>query len=300
MTIQSSEKRLAFKFILPALIAMILVHVIPIVMGLYVSFIDLDRNTLTQLFGAPFCGLENYFDIFSGKTDLGKRFIQSIWNIIVFGVVVISFDFIIAMAVALLLNKDFRGRTLARGIILLPYITPDSVIYSVWRFIFQARVGLVNKYLLDWGLIEDPIIWLVGDNALITVTIAAVWKGWPYLCLIILAGLQNIPKDLYEAAMIDGANAPKRFWHITIPKLKPILKTLLVISTIWNFHAFNQFFIIFGGETSTKAAVPSIVILRAAFTNLHYGLGAAMATIMLLVIFTMTLLWVIFRKEEAV
>jgi multiple sugar transport system permease protein len=299
MTLGKSDNWIALRYIFPALFAMLIVHIIPIIMGIYLGFLDLNTYTLTQLFGAPFAGLSNFYTIFSANSDLGHRFIGSIYNIIMFGLIVIPAEFIIALGVAMLLNNQFRGVMIARGIILLPFITPDSVMFSVWRFVFQSRIGLVNKYLMSMGIIHEPTIWLVGDNAMIAVIISTIWKGWPYLCLVLLAGLKNIPNELYEASKVDGASWLQRFRMLTLPLLWPVSRTLLLISFIWNFHAFNQFFILFGGETNTKAAVPSIVIMRAAFTNLDYGLGSAMAVVMLVVIFVLTYFWVIKRKEDA-
>jgi multiple sugar transport system permease protein len=296
---QKAANRQALTFILPALIAMLLVHIIPIMWGIYISFIDLDIKTLAQGTKAPFAGFKNYVEIFTSGLEIGEKFLRSIWNICFYGLVVIPAGFIISLAVALLLNQNFAGRTLVRGLILLPYITPEAVMYNVWRFIFQARIGIVNKYLLALGLIKEPLIWLVGDRAMSAIIVASIWKGWPFSALVLLAGLQNIPVDLYEAARIDGANWFQRFRYITLPMLWPVCRTLLIISMIWNFHAFNQFYVMLGADTSARVAVPSLVIHREAFTSLHYGLGSAMAVIMLLVVFVLTFMSIISRKEEA-
>jgi multiple sugar transport system permease protein len=170
--------------------------------------------------------------------------------------------------------------------------------YNVWRFIFQARTGLLNTYLYYLGIIDEPIIWLVGDRALIAVIIASIWKGWPYSSLVMLAGLQNIPKDLYEAATIDGASGWQKFYKITMPMLWPVCRTLLVLGFIWNFHSFNQFYVMLGGDTSARAVIPALVIQREAFTNMLYGIGSAMSTVMLIIIFVLSFFMIIKRKEE--
>ncbi|MDY0095472.1 MAG: sugar ABC transporter permease [Candidatus Vecturithrix sp.] len=295
---KTSVNRLALYFILPALIATILVHFIPISWGVYIGFIDLDIKTLAQWTKAPFVGLQNFYTIFESASNVGERFIQSLWNIVLYGVITIPAGFAIALAVALLLHQQFVGRTLVRGLILLPYITPDAVMYNVWRFLFQARIGLVNKYLIAWGLIDEPLIWLVGERAMWSVVFSSIWKSWPFSCLILLAGLQSIPRDMYEAATIDGANWRHRFQYITFPMLWPVSRTLLLLSTIWTFHAFNQFYVMLGGDTTSRVAVPSLVILNEAFRNLHYGLGGAMSIIVLLVVFAFTSLLICGQKEE--
>ncbi|MDC7227791.1 MAG: sugar ABC transporter permease [Spirochaetales bacterium] len=298
MVLNQRNNITAFKFILPALLAMLFVHVIPILTGMFISFLDLDIKTLTQWLSAPFVGLRNYFDIFNSGMDVGRVFMRSLWNVVLYGLLTIPIGYVIALAVALLLNNKFPGRTIVRGLVLLPYITPDSVMYNVWRFIFQARIGLVNKLLLQIGLIQEPLIWLVGDRAMASVVMASVWKGWPFTCLILLSGLQGISAELYEAAEIDGASWWKKFRSITWPMLWPVTRTSLIMSCIWNFHAFNQFYVMLGGDTSSSVAVPSLVILREAFTNLHYGLGSAMAVIMLLVVLLFTGFSILSRKEE--
>lgn len=296
MSLQSSARKAAYKFIAPALICMLLVHVIPIVWGIYIAFLDLDIYTLAQWTKAPFVGLGNFVRIFSSQADVGIKFMKSIWNVIFYGLVTIPAGYIIGLAVALLLNQKFFGRSVVRSIILLPYITPDSVAYNVWRFIFQARIGILNKYLLKLGLVSEPPIWLVGDKAIYAVMVASIWKGWPFACLILLAGLQSIPKEMYEAAKIDGASAFQQFIYITMPFLKPVSVTLLLLSGIWNFHAFNQFYVLLGADPGS-AHVPSTFILQEAFTNLHYGLGAAMSVVLMLVILVLTVLVVRSRRE---
>lgn len=288
------EKR-AYWFILPAVLCMLFVHFIPIIWGAYISLLDLDVFTLAQWTSAPFVGLGNFIRIFSGQFAVGQKYLRSIYTVIVYGLICIPVGYVIGLAVALLLNRNFVGRTLVRGLILLPYITPDSVAFNVWRFIFQARIGLVNKYLLKLGLIKEPLIWLVGDRALTAVIVASVWKGWPFACLILLAGLQGIPSELYEAAKIDGASPWQQFTQVTLPLLRPVTKTLLMLNVIWNFHAFNQFYILLGGSPG-DAHVPSTFIMQEAFSNLHYGLGSAMAVCLMIVILILIAIYMRFKK----
>ncbi|WP_231133175.1 carbohydrate ABC transporter permease [Capillibacterium thermochitinicola] len=280
-------KRGVYLLVLPALICMLFVHAIPIIWGAYISLLDLNVYTLAQWTKAPFVGFENFSKIFSGQFAVGAKYLRSIYTVIIYGLVTIPAGYLIGLAVALLLNRKFVGRTYVRGLILLPYITPDSVAYNVWRFIFQARIGLVNKYLLKLGLVKEPLIWLVGDRALFAVIVASIWKGWPFACLILLAGLQGIPLELYEVAKIDGATPWQQFKHVTFPLLLPVTKTLLVLNVIWNFHAFNQFYIMLGSDPG-KAHVPSTFILQEAFSNLNYGMGSAMSVVLMGIILILT------------
>lgn len=295
MSLQKFARRMVFWFILPAFLCMLVVHVIPILWGGYLSFLDLDIYTVTQWSKAPFVGFRNFLTVFSPQTDTGVRYLRSIGNVIYYGLVTIPAGYFVGLGVAMLLNRKFWGRTLVRGLILLPYITPDSVVYNVWRFIFQARIGLVNKYLLFLGIIQEPAIWLVGDRAIYAVMVASIWKGWPFSCLILLAGLQSVPPELYEAARIDGASKWQIFRYVTFPMLKPVSGTLLLLSAIWNFHAFNQFYILLGTDPG-KAHVPSTFILQEAFVNFHFGLGAAMSLFLTVVVLSMTVFVLRIRK----
>lgn len=290
---------LGYIFILPAVLAMIMVHIIPMGWGILISFKDLTIRNIRNWQEAPWYGLKNYIKAFNPVTTVGQRFLRSLQNILVYGVVTISVGFFIALGVALLLNKPFVGRTLVRGIILIPYITPDSVAYNFWRFIFQSRIGILNEMLLRIGIIQEPIMWLVGRNTIWAVIIASIWKGWPLTSLMLLAGLQTIPMELYEAAKIDGASAWQCFKYITLSYLKPVIKTIMIMNILWNFHAYNQFVVLFGENVGIHAEVPNTLIMREAFENYNYGQGSALSVILMLMMLTITIVYLyVFRAQR--
>jgi multiple sugar transport system permease protein len=274
--------RIAYLLILPALIGTAIVHILPMISSILISFRDLDIFSLQQWTKAPFIGLRNFIDGFNPVTTIGQRYWRSVLNVLIYGAVTIPVGYVIGLGVALLLNKKFVGRTLVRGIVLLPYILPDSVTYNVWRFMFQSRIGIVNKTLLALGLIQEPLVWLVGKYSMIAVIVASIWKGWPFGCLLLLAGLQTIPQEVIEAATIDGAGPWQRFRYVIFPYLKPVTKTLLLLNVIWNFNAFNQFFIMLGSDPGIQTDVPSVLIHRETFQNFHFGLGSAMSLILVI------------------
>jgi len=281
ITANIRRNRVAYYLLIPALICMLLVHVIPMIWGFTISFLDLDIHTIIDWSKAPFIGMANYINGLNPITTIGERFLRSLWNITYYAIVVLSLGYLIGLGVALVLNQNFKGRTIVRGLILLPYIIPDSVAYAVWRFMFQCRIGIVNKYLLAWGWIREPVVWLIGNKAIYAVMIASIWKGWPFTCLILLAGLQSIPNELYEAARIDGASVWRQFRSITFPLLMPVTSVLLLLSTIWTFYAFNQFYVMLGTDPGFQADVPTTLILREAFNSFHYGIGSAMSVILM-------------------
>ncbi len=284
--------RIAYYLLIPALILMLLVHFIPMIWGITISFLDFDVHTINDWSKATFIGIDNYINGLNPITTIGERFLRSLWNVTFYAIVVLSLGYLIAMGVALLLNRKFKGRIIVRGLILLPYIIPDTVAFAVWRFMFQSRIGIVNKYLLDWGWIKEPTLWLIGDKSIYAVMIASIWKGWPFTCLMLLAGLQSIPDDLYDAARIDGASAWQQFKSITFPLLIPVTTVLLLLSTIWTFYAFNQFYVMLGSDPGYQADVPSTLILREAFTSLHYGIGSAMSVILMLIMIVFSILYI--------
>lgn len=269
-----------YLLITPALVGTLFVHVIPIIWGVFISFRDLDIYTLANWRAAPFIGLRNYFEALNLADPDGLLFMRSVANIVYYSAITITVGYIIGLGVALLLNQRFFGRTLVRGLVLLPYIMPDSVAYSVWRFIFQARVGIVNSFLMTLGLIKEPLVWLVGTRTMFAVMVASIWKGWPFACLLLLAGLQSVPQELLECAEIDGANWWQRFRYVTWPHILPVTKTLILLSILWNFNAYNQFRVMLGDDPGIYAEVPSTFIVREAFDSLRYGLGASMSVVL--------------------
>jgi multiple sugar transport system permease protein len=199
--------------------------------------------------------------------------------------------------VALYLNRKFIFKPFIIGLIFFLWITPDSAIYNVWRFIFSIKAGLINKYLIDFHIINEPIIWLRGNSALFAIIIANIWKNWSLGALILLAGLKKIPMDLYESSRIDGLNILQRLININIPLLMPFIKIVIIILLINNFNAFNQFYVMLGGDSGAISAIPSLILLKYNFTYLQLGISLAMAIVLLSIIFISVYLLLKFKKE---
>ncbi|MFW6023087.1 MAG: carbohydrate ABC transporter permease [Halanaerobiaceae bacterium] len=292
-------KRLGYLFILPAVLGMLFVHIMPMGWGILISFRDLTIRSIRDWTSAPFVSLENFINGFNPVTTIGQRYLGSLYNIFFYGFFTISIGFLIALGVALLLNKPFVGRTFIRGLILIPYITPDSVAFNFWRFIFQRRIGILNEMLLRIGVLQEPLSWLVGRNTMWAVIIASIWKGWPLSALMLLAGLQTIPAEIYEAAKIDGASPWQRFRYITLSYLKPVIKTIMIMNILWNFHAYNQFRVLLGSDPGKYAEVPNTLIMREAFEHYNYGQGAALSVVLMLIMLTITLIYLFFFRFKS-
>jgi len=297
MTKEKRENKTAFYFILPAIIIMILVHLIPITLGTYISFLKLNASNLSKFLKAPLT-INNFIEILSNKHAVGNDFLHSLKNILIFGLTVVPVSFIIAYAVALFLNQKIYGKTFIIGIILLPYFTMDSVAYITWNFLFRSDFNILNGILKSLGIIKTNIIWLAGNKTLIPVIISTIWKTWSFSCIILLAGLQTIPEDLYEAAKIDGAGWWKTFKYITFPMLWPLSKVLLLLSSIWIIHSYNNFLIMTGGNDTKHSIIPSILITRHLNFFLNYGIGSAMAVILLIIVFIITVVLLLNTKDK--
>lgn len=145
------------------------------------------------------------------------------------------------------MQEGFRGRGILRTLFLVPYALPVYAAVITWAFMFQRDNGLVNHVLHDQlGLTDSPPFWLIGDNSFLALLVVSVWKGWPFAFLIVMAGLQNIPKDIYEAAALDGAGVWQQVRRITLPALRPVNQVLVLVLFLWTFNDFNTPFVLFG------------------------------------------------------
>jgi multiple sugar transport system permease protein len=293
---QKKSDKFFLMFIAPALIVTCFVHVIPILSSFYISMTNLNMYNLQKFFTASFIGFANYFNVLTKNNN----FIISFRNIAFFSLIVISSSIIIATLVSLFLNQKFPGKTITIAIVLIPYFTMDSVAYGLWSNYFSNdyNIGPVNTFLLNLNLINKPIFWKIGNVAMVPIIIATIWKSWPLLCIILLAGLQGIPKDLYEAGMIDGADGLRRFFKITLPLLMPYIQTVAILSLIWSIHSYNNFLVMYGASISSKTIIPSIAIMGELTVGFNYGIASAMAVILLIIVLVITLIMILRRKDE--
>lgn len=295
------QNRIAYFFIAPAVFMMLLVHVAPTVQALYMSLLDLRQSTLKLYLRAPFVGLEHYGDIVGGFLfnsggsnirGLSQAFRNTLW----FTFWVNVGTLVIGMVLALLLNRQFRGRGIARTLVLLPWVVPSFVAGIIWRYIWLQQGGLANRILVDWtGLADAPIQWLLLENARWALIIPAVWRNVPFSALMLLAGLQVIPTDLYEAARVDGASPWQRFRFITLPMLKPTLVIIVMFGVVFNLFGFGPYNIaisMFGSANLGRYAdllVPAIA--RQTFTNQLYGYGAAASVLIMIMAMGFVIAW---------
>ena len=224
------ERRTAYYMILPTVFIILVVAFYPILYSLVLSVTDSNIN----VFGS-FVGLENYVNMFQNV-----EFREGLVNTVVYTVISVFFEFIIGLAIALAINRAFRGRGLVRAAILVPWAFPTVISAVMWRLMFQDQVGIINYVANAIGLISEPIL---SDRTLLLIgaILVDVWKTTPFMALLLLAGLQTIPADVYEAARVDGASVMQRFFRITLPLLKSAILVAILFRTLDAYRVYDLF-----------------------------------------------------------
>ncbi len=189
---------------------------------------------------------------------------------------------LLGLSAALIANRRFFGNAAFKGILLIPYVLPSVVSLITLRFMLTSE-GILNTALLRLGLIREPVFWLVGENSFWAILMGNVWVRWPLFYLVFLAGLQTVPKELYEAATVDGATAWQKFWNITLPYLRSVGAVIILFSTLWSYNDYLTPYVMLGGELAElprQASLLSVEILQQSFSNFNFSYGAAMAVLM--------------------
>jgi multiple sugar transport system permease protein len=289
----------AWALIAPALAFMLLVHVLPTLAGVYVSFLRLNTFTLPQLFAAPWTGLQNYKDLFDSASPLHDGFYQAVKNTAIYTTLVVVGTVGGGLGVAMLLNRTFPGRRVVRTLMLIPWVLPSFVVATLFQFMLQRNAGIVNKILVDYThLLSHRPTWLLGGNTMWAIVIPSIWRGLPLPMLFFLAGLQTIPQDLHEAAKMDGAGAWRRFRYITLPLLRPLIAIQLLIGVIYAAYQFVIPYIMLGSDPGPNADVLMTLIVRQSFDNNLFGAGAAISTLLMLAMSALVFLWYLaFRRD---
>jgi multiple sugar transport system permease protein len=290
------KHRVAYFFVLPSVIAMLLMHFSPLMQGIYMSFTKLDLYNFSKYLKAPFVGLDNYYAaLFDGSSPVRLGLFAAVRNTIIYAIVVTFGTTAIGLGVALLLNREFKGRAIVRTLFLFPWIVPSFVVGILWGFMWQKSNGIINIILYDWLHIpgEKPF-WLIGPATMIAIILPTIWRGWPVSMLMLLAGLQGIPKDYYEAAEIDGANSWQQFKHITMPLLRPVWAIIMLFGMIFNVYSFNIVIMMFGNGAGFPGEWGDLMmtnIFRNAFLSWDFGTGAAVSVLLMAAMMACVSVW---------
>ena len=204
----------------------------------------------------------------------------------------VAFQFLGGFAAALLLHQAFRGRSVVRTITLLPWIIPGVVVALIWEFVYQPNYGLLNDALARLGVLGERVAWLANPALAMPAVIATnIWRGVPFFAIMLLAGLQAIPTELYEAARVDGASVTQRFWHITVPMLRPIIVVATATRIIWTFNYADLIFVMTGGGPANATQITSTYTLLQAYSNLDFGYAATLSVALLLIMLGFTVFY---------
>lgn len=270
-----NQQKLGYLLLAPAVLLVFFIIIYPLVLSLDLSFQDVKIARIGA--ARKDFTLANYEKLFTST-----EFWQSCWVSIKLILTVTSACFVIGMATALLVNEHFKGRTIARLLIALPWAVPEVVAVVIWWWIFDSSFGLMNWLLVISGLADKPISWFSSPlGAFTVVSVVMIWKGYPFVSIMLLAGLQAIPNDYYEAAKVDGAGAWQRFVNITFPCLFPVIGVTLILVVLWVFRDFTIIYVLTGGGPYGTTQTLSIMTYEQAFGFHKMGYGAAVGMITL-------------------
>jgi len=263
------------QLLLPIMVPVLLISFIPLVRGIYIGFTDYELGGQMN-----FSGLDNYRIMMQDSFFWRSMGVGFLWT-----AVVTALQIGLGMILALLLNQGLRLTSLYSVLMLVPWAMPPIVRGLMWRQIYSPDTGALNLILTQMGLIDNPINWLASfEWALPAIIVAGVWGEIPKAALFFLAGLKTIPSSLYEAAELDGASAFRKFRHITLPMMKPIMAAVVSLSFMWNFNAFGLIWILTQGGPGGLTRLPMLAAYEEAFRYGYVGYAAAIGNVMVIII----------------
>jgi len=289
---RASDQSFGALLISPAAAFVFCIALYPIVRVLWLGFFAQKLGTSLE---PKFVGIDNYVRLANDG-----HFFATVRTTLFFTLVSVAIELVLGLGFALLLNHEFRGRAIARAAMLVPWALPTAVLAWAWSWIFNDQFGVMNDFLHRVGLLVRPIAWLgTGSTALIAVIFADVSKTAPFVMIILLAGLQNIPGELHEAAAIDGASMWQRFRFITLPLLLPSIMVALLFRAIQSFGIFDLIFVMTGGGPGGATETLAIYTYNTYLRYLDFGYGSAMimASFTLMAIFTALVYWPLARTR---
>ena len=264
-----------YLYIAPAILVMAVVIGYPLVYTIYLSFFRDIPRTGDRVYD----GIGNYELIL--KSD---RFWDVTKNTFVWTIFSTGFAFVLGLGAALMIHKDFIGRGIVRGVLLIPWVISYVAAAYVWRWLFHSDFGLISGSLVEWGITEDRFIFLDSTKWVMpSLIIANVWKEFPFVMIMLLAGLQTVPEQLMRAARIDGANSWNQFIHVTVPQLKNVIVITLLLLFVTNLNSFGLVWIMTGGGPAGASNLWILDIYKIAFRDLRYGLASAFSVILFVI-----------------
>jgi trehalose/maltose transport system permease protein len=289
--------RSAWIFLIPMLAVLAAVAGWPLLRTIYFGFTN---TSLSDFENHQWIGFANYFSVLklpSGKVIYDGLLVdpvwwRAVWNTVRFTLISVFFETILGMMVALVLNAEFRGRGLVRAAILIPWAIPTIVSAKMWAWMLNDQFGIINDILLNLHLINQKIAWTASaDTAMFAVLVVDIWKTTPFMALLILAGLQMVPNDIYEAARIDGINPVKVFWKVTLPLIKPALMVAVIFRALDALRIFDLIYVLTPNNVQTKSMSVFAKENLFDFDKFAYGSAASTMLFLILAFFTILYLW---------
>lgn len=288
--LQRRQTRLAWMMLAPALAVVAFVAIYPLGQTIYQSFTN--QQFLAGIEPTRFVGLENYRELVRDSV-----FRDAVVVTIKFTVITVLFEFVLGMIIALVVNSGFKGRGVMRAVMLVPWAIPTVISAQMWKWMYDDVFGVLNDGLMRLHIISEPVAWISQPStALWAVAAVDIWKTTPFVALLLLAGLQVIPSELYEAADVDGVSKWHQFWRITMPLLQPAILVTLIFRTLDALRVFDIFYVFFGSrlDTQTMAVYDQNTIVSIG----DVGYGAAVSVAIFLIIGLFVVIYVTFMRVE--
>lgn len=283
------RQRLAYLLILPTAVVMAAIVFYPLIRGVMISFTDMNQYNMGSKFIPPsyrFVGLTNYVKVLTGA-----QFWDILVQTVIWTVTNVFFHFTIGLALALMLNRQLRGRAVYRMFLLIPWAVPTYISAFSWRWLFNSKYGFFNLALKHLGL--PPVPWLSHEVwAMVAVIATNVWLGFPFMMVVLLGGLQSIPRELYEASEVDGCGRARQFWTITLPLLKPVALTATLLGIIWTFNMFNVIYLVTEGGPHHQTDILATFAFIEAFHQWRFGMATTYAVIILSILLSFSFFYI--------
>lgn len=283
-----TDKSFVFLLVLPGLVLLIAVVLYPLIRSLISAFF---KESLVVP-GMTFVGFANVIDVLND--DFGRLLNQTL----IFTIGTTALPFVIGMGLALVLNQRFRGQRFLRGAFLIPWLIPGVVVSFLWMWIFDANYGVLNGILQELHLINEPFAWLFDTTtARGALIIAKTWNSFPWMMVMLLAGLQTVPGELHEAAAIDGAGPIRRFFSVTWPHIRGIAGLVILLEFIWNFQHFDTIFVLTGGGPAGSTQTFATEVYDTAFKGYDLGHAGALGLLWMALLMILVVIYVTFSER---
>jgi multiple sugar transport system permease protein len=297
---RNSRRRTPYLFLLPALALELFVHFGPMIAGVVMSTLKLTQYQLARWWDAPWAGLANYRLVLDVDQPTGASLLHSFLITVAFTLIVVALSWSLGVAGAISLQRVRAGRGTLRTLFLVPYALPVFAAVVTWRFLLQRDNGMLNHVLVDQlGLLDGNAFYLIGPNSFWSLCVVTIWREWPFAFLMIMAALQSIPEDVYEASGLDGASPWRQLRSITLPMIAPVNQVLILVLALRTFRDFETPYVLFGGSAPEQARLLSVEIYQNSFQTFNFGLGSAMSVLLLVFLMVMTAGYLAITRRRA-